>query len=48
MAGVLCGFLIVGAEQGRFGNPPRNRLALELTVMGVIGVASFVLALAVA
>jgi membrane associated rhomboid family serine protease len=49
VAGVLCGLLIIGAEQGRFGNfPPRNRLALELTVMGVIGVASFVLALAVA
>jgi membrane associated rhomboid family serine protease len=49
VAGVLCGLLIIGAEQGRFGNfPPRNRLALELTVMGIIGIASFVLALAVA
>jgi len=50
VAGVLSGLLIVAGEQGRYGRglSRSNRLALELAAMGVIGVLSFVLALAVA
>ena len=50
VAGVLCGLLIVAGEQGRYGRglTARNRLAQELTAMGVITVLSFVLALAAA
>jgi len=49
VAGVLCGLLIVAGEQGRFGRQtPTNRLAIEVSGMVVIGVLSFILALAVA
>ncbi|HWH19375.1 MAG TPA: rhomboid family intramembrane serine protease, partial [Solirubrobacterales bacterium] len=49
VAGVLCGLLIVAGEQGRFGRQtPTNRLAIEVSGMVIIGVLSFILALAVA
>ncbi|HVW47756.1 MAG TPA: rhomboid family intramembrane serine protease [Solirubrobacterales bacterium] len=49
VAGVLCGLLIVASEQGRFGRQtPTNRLAIEVSGMVVLGVLSFILALAVA
>jgi membrane associated rhomboid family serine protease len=49
VAGVLCGLLIVAGEQGRFGRQtPTNRLAIEVSGMVVLGVISFILALAVA
>jgi membrane associated rhomboid family serine protease len=50
VAGVLCGLLIVAGEQGRYGRglDRNSRLAIELSLMTVIGVISFILALAVA
>jgi membrane associated rhomboid family serine protease len=50
VGGVLCGLLIVAGEQERYGRgmSRQNRLALELTAMAVLGVLSFILALAVA
>lgn len=49
VAGVLCGLLIVAGERGHLGRmSARNRLALELSAMTVVGVVSFILALAVA
>jgi membrane associated rhomboid family serine protease len=49
VAGVLCGLLIVAGEQGRFGRQtPTNRLAIEVSGMAILGVLSFILALAVA
>jgi membrane associated rhomboid family serine protease len=50
VAGVLCGLLIVAGERGYYGRGlDRNqRLALELTAMAILGVLSFILALAVA
>jgi membrane associated rhomboid family serine protease len=49
VAGVLCGLLIVGGDRGKFGPAAtRNRVAFEVGAMAVIGVLSFVLALAVA
>jgi membrane associated rhomboid family serine protease len=49
VAGVLCGFLIVGGDRGRFGaTATRNRVAFEVGAMFAIAVVSFVLALAVA
>jgi membrane associated rhomboid family serine protease len=49
VCGVLCGLLIAGGERGHLGSlSGRNRLALELTAMGVLAVLSFVLALAAA
>jgi membrane associated rhomboid family serine protease len=50
VAGVLCGLLIVAGEQRRYlpNLARRDRLAIELVAMGVIAVASFVLALAAA
>jgi membrane associated rhomboid family serine protease len=49
VGGVLCGLLIVGAEQGRFGRvSPRDRLAIEIAGMVAIGVLSILLSLVVA
>jgi membrane associated rhomboid family serine protease len=50
VAGVLCGFLIVTGEQGRYGRglSRTNRLAVEIGAMAALGVLSFILALAVA
>jgi membrane associated rhomboid family serine protease len=50
VAGVLCGLLIIAGERGHYGrNLDRNqRLAVELTAMAILGVLSFILALAVA
>jgi membrane associated rhomboid family serine protease len=50
VAGVLCGLLIVAGEQGRYGRglDRNSRLAIELSLMTIIGVISFILALAVA
>ena len=50
VAGVLCGLLIVAGEQGRYGRglDRKQRLAIEISLMTVIGVISFILALAVA
>jgi membrane associated rhomboid family serine protease len=50
VAGVLCGLLIVAGEQGRYGrNLPRaNRLAIEISAMAILGILSFILALAAA
>jgi membrane associated rhomboid family serine protease len=50
VAGVLCGLLIVAGEQGRYGRglDRKSRLAIELSLMTVLGVISFILALAVA
>ena len=50
VAGVICGALIVAGEQGRYGRglDRNSRLAIELSAMVVIGVLSFILALAVA
>jgi Rhomboid family len=50
VAGVLCGLLIVAGEQGRYGRglDRNSRLAIEISLMTVIGVISFILALAVA
>jgi membrane associated rhomboid family serine protease len=49
VCGVLCGLLIIAGERGKLGgHSPRTRLAIELGVMGALGVLSFVLALAAA
>jgi membrane associated rhomboid family serine protease len=50
VAGVLCGLLIAAGEQGRYGRglSRTNRLAIEVGAMAVLGILSFVLALAVA
>ncbi|HEX3737766.1 MAG TPA: rhomboid family intramembrane serine protease [Solirubrobacterales bacterium] len=49
VCGVLCGLLIAAGERGRLGRgTPRDRLAIELAAMAVLGILSFVLALAVA
>ncbi|MFT3865848.1 MAG: rhomboid family intramembrane serine protease [Solirubrobacterales bacterium] len=50
VTGVLSGLLIVAGEQGRYGRGlDRNqRLAIELAAMAVLGILSFILALAVA
>jgi len=50
VAGVLCGLLIVAGERGHYGRGlDRNqRLAIELTAIAVLGILSFILALAVA
>jgi membrane associated rhomboid family serine protease len=50
VAGVLCGLLIIAGEQRRYlpNLDARGRLGVELTAMGVLAVASFLLALAAA
>lgn len=49
VCGVVCGLLIAAAERGQLGVTNRSsRLAIELGVMGALGVLSFVLALAAA
>ncbi len=50
VGGVLCGLLIVAGERGLYGRglDRKQRLALELAAMTLLGVLSFILALAVA
>lgn len=50
VGGVLCGLLIIAGERGLYGRGlDRNqRLALELAAMTLLGVISFILALAIA